>query len=67
MKIFLDTNILLDLLLERENFKEAMIILNSVERGIYEAFEQIVPNNKGFYVRAVKVLSSVAFVDGFLL
>jgi len=36
MKIFLDTNILLDLLLEREKVKEAMIILNSIDRGVYE-------------------------------
>ena len=133
MKIFLDTNILLDLLLEREKFEEAMIILNSVERGIHEAVilditlvnvdyiakkqkvdakeflklivknckitsvsndlslealildnndfedslqyvcakneacEQIVTNDKGFYLGDVKVVSSVAFVEGFLL
>jgi len=36
MKIFLDTNILLDLLLEREKVKEAIIILNSIDRGVYE-------------------------------
>jgi len=133
VKIFLDTNILLDLLLEREKFEEAMIILNSVERGIHEAVilditlvnvdyiakkqkvdakeflklivknckitsvsndlslealildnndfedslqyvcakneacEQIVTNDKGFYLGDVKVVSSVAFVEGFLL
>ena len=132
MKIFLDTNILLDLLLEREKFEEAMIILNSVERGIHEAVilditlvnvdyiakkqkvdakeflklivknckitsvsndlslealaldnndfedslqyvcakneacEQIVTNDKGFYVGDVEVVSSVAFVEEFL-
>ena len=132
MKIFLDTNILLDLLLEREKFEEAMIILNSVERGIHEAVilditlvnvdyiakkqkvdakeflklivknckitsvsndlslealaldnndfedslqyvcakneacEQIVTNDKGFYVGELQVLSSVGFVEGFL-
>ena len=37
MKVFLDTNILLDLLLQREKFEEAMIILNSIERGVHEA------------------------------
>lgn len=36
MKIFLDTNIFLDLLLQREKFQEAMIILNSIERGVHE-------------------------------
>jgi len=132
VKIFLDTNILLDLLLEREKFEEAMIILNSVERGIHEAVilditlvnvdyiakkqkvdakeflklivknckitsvsndlslealaldnndfedslqyvcakneacEQIVTNDKGFYVGELEVLSSVGFVEGFL-
>lgn len=133
MKIFLDTNILLDLLLERDKFEEAMIILNSVERGIHEAVilditlvnvdyiakkqkvdakeflklivknckitsvsndlslealtldnndfedslqyvcakneacEQIVTNDKGFYVGELEVVSSVGFVEGFLL
>ncbi len=133
MKIFLDTNILLDLLLEREKFEEAMIILNSVERGIHEAVilditlvnvdyiakkqkvdakeflklivknckitsvsndlslealildnndfedslqyvcakneacEQIVTNDKGFYLGELEVVSSVGFVEGFLL
>ena len=37
MKIFLDTNIFLDLILKRENFKESMQILNSVEKGLFEA------------------------------
>ena len=133
MKIFLDTNILLDLLLERDKFEEAMIILNSVERGIHEAIilditlvnvdyvakkqkvdakeflelvvknckitsvsnalamvalaldnndfedslqyvcanneacDQIVTNDKEFYIGEVEVVSSVGFVEGFLL
>jgi len=37
MKIFLDTDIFLDLILKRENFKESMQILNSVEKGLFEA------------------------------
>ncbi|CAA6826540.1 MAG: Unknown protein [uncultured Sulfurovum sp.] len=132
MKIFLDTNILLDLLLEREKFEEALIILNSIERGMNEGIilditlvnvdyiakrqkvdateflklivknckvvgannelsmealeldnkdfedslqyvcakdercEQIVTNDKGFYLGELEVVSSSAFVDGFL-
>ena len=38
MKIFLDTNILLDLLLDRQYVQEAIIILNAIERGVYEGF-----------------------------
>ena len=38
MKIFLDTNILLDLLLDRAYGQEAMILLNAIERGLYEGF-----------------------------
>lgn len=133
MKIFLDTNILLDLLLERERFEESMIILNSIERGVHEGVllditlvnvdyiakkqkvdassflklivknckvvgvdntlamealeldnndfedslqyvsaksmgcEQIITNDKGFYKGEVELVSSVEFVDGFLL
>ena len=37
MKIFIDTNIFLDLILKREYYKEAMIILNSVEKKLFEA------------------------------
>ena len=36
MKVFLDTNILLDLLLQREKCEEVMILLNSIERGVHE-------------------------------
>lgn len=36
MKIFIDTNIFLDLILKRPNYQEALIILNSVEKGIFE-------------------------------
>ncbi len=36
MKILLDTNILLDLLLQRERAEEAVIILNSIERGLHD-------------------------------
>ena len=36
MKIFLDTNIFLDLILKRECYRSALIILNAVERGIFE-------------------------------
>jgi len=132
VKVFLDTNIFLDLLLQREKFEEALIIFNSIERGLnegvvlditlvnvdyiakkqkvdakeflklivqnckvvgvnnelsmealeldnkdfedslqyvsakYEICEQIVTNDKGFYVGDLTVVSSVDFVDGFL-
>lgn len=36
MKIFIDTNIFLDLILKRENYKEALAILNAVERNKFE-------------------------------
>jgi predicted nucleic acid-binding protein len=38
MKIFLDTNIFLDLILKRENYKESLLILNAVSKGIFDAF-----------------------------
>jgi len=132
VKVFLDTNIFLDLLLQREKFEEALIIFNSIERGLnegvvlditlvnvdyiakkqkvdakeflklivqnckvvglnnelsmealeldnkdfedslqyvsakHEICEQIVTNDKGFYVGDLTVVSSVDFVDGFL-
>ena len=37
MKIFLDTNIFLDLILKREKYEDAIIILNSVESKLFEA------------------------------
>ena len=38
MKIFLDTNIFLDLILKRENYKESLLILNAISKGIFDAF-----------------------------
>jgi len=38
VKIFLDTNILLDLLLDRKNSYEASIILNSIDIGLFEGY-----------------------------
>ena len=35
MKIFLDTNIFLDLILKRENFEDALLILNAIEKKLY--------------------------------
>ena len=37
MKLFLDTNIFLDLILKREYFEEAVIIFNAIEKNIFEA------------------------------
>ena len=36
MKIFIDTNIFLDLILKREKYKEAEIIFNAIEKNIFE-------------------------------
>ena len=38
MKIFLDTNIFLDLLFKRESYKEALKILDAVARGKYSGY-----------------------------
>ncbi|MEY4504098.1 MAG: hypothetical protein RL154_391 [Pseudomonadota bacterium] len=35
MKLFLDTNIFLDLILKRENYQESVIILNAIEKNIF--------------------------------
>lgn len=36
MKIFIDTNIFLDLILKRDSYKEALWILNSIERKLFD-------------------------------
>jgi len=36
MKIFIDTNIFLDLLLEREGYEDALVILNAVEKNLFD-------------------------------
>ncbi|MEA3419099.1 MAG: PIN domain-containing protein [Campylobacterota bacterium] len=38
MKIFIDTNIFLDLILKRDGYEEAMMILNSCSKEIFEGF-----------------------------
>ncbi len=37
MKLFLDTNIFLDLILKREHYQSALIVLNAIEKRIFEA------------------------------
>ena len=37
MKIFIDTNIFLDLILKRENFREALLIFNAIEKKLFDA------------------------------
>ena len=37
MKIFVDTNIFLDLLLKRENFHDALLLFNAVEKNLFDA------------------------------
>lgn len=36
MKIFVDTNIFLDLILKRESFHDAMLLFNAVEKNLFE-------------------------------
>lgn len=38
MKIFLDTNIFLDLILGRDGAKEAVLIMNAIEKQLFEAY-----------------------------
>ncbi len=37
MKIFIDTNIFLDLLLKREGFEKSLLIFNAVEKKLFSA------------------------------
>lgn len=37
MKIFIDTNIFLDLILKREYYKEAILIFNAVDKNMFQA------------------------------
>ncbi len=37
MNIFIDTNIFLDLILKRENFKESLLLFNAIEKGFFNA------------------------------
>ena len=36
MKIFIDTNIFLDLILKRDGYKDALIIFNAIEQGLFK-------------------------------
>ena len=36
MKLFVDTNIFLDLVLKRDGYEEAIVIFNAIEKKIYE-------------------------------
>ena len=36
MKIFIDTNIFLDLILKREKYQEALLIFNAIEKNIFD-------------------------------
>ncbi len=37
MKLFIDTNIFLDLILKRENFNDALLIFNAIEKKLFDA------------------------------
>lgn len=36
MKVFIDTNIFLDLVLKRTYYEEALVILNAIEKEVFE-------------------------------
>ncbi len=38
MNIFIDTNIFLDVALQRKNFKNSLFVLNSVKKGLFSGF-----------------------------
>lgn len=38
MKIFIDTNIFLDLILKRDDCNKALIILNAIEKRVFQGF-----------------------------
>jgi len=38
MKIFIDTNIFLDLILKREFYKEAMLLFNAIEKRMFAGY-----------------------------
>jgi predicted nucleic acid-binding protein len=38
MKIFLDTNIFLDLILKRKHYKESLYILNAISKGLFDTY-----------------------------
>lgn len=38
MKLFIDTNIFLDLILKKDDYEEALLTFNAIEKRIFEAF-----------------------------
>ena len=36
MRVFVDTNVFLDVVLRRDGFDESLIVLNAIEKGIFE-------------------------------
>jgi len=64
MKIFVDTNIFLDLILKRENFHDALLLFNAVEKKLFSAV--ILTNDKSFYKADIETLSSSEFVKKYL-
>lgn len=36
MRVFVDTNVFLDVILKREGFEESLIVLNAIEKGIFD-------------------------------
>ena len=36
MRVFVDTNVFLDVVLRRDGFEESLIVLNAIEKGIFE-------------------------------
>ncbi len=50
MKIFVDTNILLDLLLDRENSEQASVVLNSIDIGLFRGVVSDITMVNIFYI-----------------
>ena len=36
MRVFVDTNVFLDVILKREGFEGSLIVLNAIEKGIFD-------------------------------
>lgn len=63
MKIFVDTNIFLDLILKRENFHDALLIFNAIEKKLFEGIVLDISLLNIDYVAKKQVKSVKAFIS----
>ncbi len=63
MKIFVDTNIFLDLILKRDNFGKALIVLNSVEKKLVEGVVLDITLLNIDYIAKKQVVDIRGFLD----